>query len=142
MEAGRHNINLSRQVWGELKLRAVQEGASASELIAFVIEKSLAGQETSTPLPRYQPRGDSSDRSGRTVFLPTLVWKAAREQAAQQGTSVSAWIDYQLRVYLGLLAENENATPPGKIVQVGSERVYLGENPIGIDLKSGKPKEP
>lgn len=140
----RHNVNLSRQVWGELKLRSFQESMSASELVAYVIERYLTVGYSTLRLPRYQPRNTDEDRIGRTVFLPSGLWAKAQSRAAQSGTSLSALIEHLLKQYLGLLPELDEASanPPEKhTVQIGEERVYLGENPVRIDLKTGKPKE-
>ena len=139
----RHNVNISRQVWGELKLRSFQEGMSASDLVAYVLEQFAREQYNALKLPRYQPRSPDEDRIGRTVFLPAGLWPRVQEKASQSGTSISHLIEYLLKRYLGLLPESETADEPEepKVVRIGEERVYLGENPIKIDLKTGKPKE-
>ncbi len=141
MESERHNVNLSRQVWGELKLRAVQEGMSASELIAYVAEKRVKG-ESSRSFSRYQERDPDDDRLGRTVFFPEGAWKQVQEAAARYETSASALIDYWLRLYLGLIPEDYPITPETmraeNTVRVGEERVYLGDHPVKIDLQPGK----
>lgn len=137
----RHNVNLSRRVWGELKLRSFQEGMSASELVAYVVERFTQGYHA-LRLPRYQPRGDDEDRLGRTVFFPAEVWQQAQKRASQSGTSISGLIEYLLKQYLGMLPDTEEEAPSkGQTVRIGEERVYLGENPIKIDLKTGKPSE-
>ncbi len=139
-EQERHNINLSRRVWGELKLRSVQESASASELIAYVVEKYNPEDPSLAGMSRYQPRGSNEDRLGRTVFFPPATWKKAQALAAQNGISVAGLIDYLLKKYLGIADEIEYAIPERpEFVRVGEERVYLGENPVKIDLKTGKP---
>jgi hypothetical protein len=144
VERERHNVNLSRQVWGELKLRSFQEGMNASEMIAYVVESSLSGKYFAHHLPRYQPRSTDEDRLGRTVFFPAETWRMAQEYARKSGISIAALIDFLLRRYLGLLTEAEY-TPeedtPKQTFQIGEERVYLGENPVHIDLKTGKPKD-
>ena len=139
----RHNVNLSRQVWGELKLRSFQEGVSASELLSYVVERFTSEGYHAFSLPRYQPRADDADRLGRTVFLPAEVWQRVQSRAAQYKTSTSGLIDYALRRYLGLLPEDSTDVepPPRNTVKIGEERVYLGENPLRIDLKTGQPKQ-
>jgi hypothetical protein len=140
----RHNVNLSRQIWGELKLRSFQEGMSASEMVAYIVERYLREGYLAHTLPRYQPRNTDEDRLGRTVFFTSAAWHAAQEFAQRSNISISALIDFLLRRYLGLLPEEE-ARPlepePKNTVRIGEERVYLGENPVRIDLKTGKPKE-
>jgi hypothetical protein len=143
-ERERHNVNLSRQVWGELKLRAFQEGMSASELVAYVVERFTNESYIVLRLPRYQPRSADEDRLGRTVFFPAGVWEKAQVRAAQCGTSISGLIEHLLKQYLGLLPDSQeepDQPSAGRTVQIGEERVYLGENPLRIDLKTGKPKE-
>jgi hypothetical protein len=140
----RHNVNISRQVWGELKLRSFQEGMSASEMVAYVLERFLSESYSALRLPRYQPRSTDEDRTGRTVFLPAGLWSQAQERAARSGTSLSALIEHLLKQYLGLLPESESAddAPSAEhTVKIGEERIYLGKNPVRIDLKTGKPKE-
>ena len=142
-EVERHNINLSRQVWGELKLRSFQEGLSASELVAYLVEQFVTEKYNSTlRLPRYQPRNSEDDRLGRTVFFPPKIWRLAKKRAAQSNTSIAGLIDYLIRRYLGLLPEatglEYEPSPRGEVVRVGEEQVYLGENPLHIDLKTGK----
>lgn len=139
----RHNVNLSRQVWGELKLRSFQEGMSASELVAYIVEKFLNEKYLAFQLPRYQPRNTDEDRLGRTVFFPEGVWQQAQARAERAGISMSGLIDFLLKRYLGLLPDQPDPGPPttGKTVRIGEERVYLGENPVRIDLKTGRPKE-
>lgn len=140
----RHNVNLSRQVWGELKLRSFQEGLSASELVAYILDRFLQEGYSALRLPRYQPRNTDEDRIGRTVFLPAGLWAKVQSRAEGSGTSVSGLIEYLLKQYLGLLPETEETEPDevrGKTIQIGEERVYLGENPVKIDLITGKPKE-
>jgi hypothetical protein len=140
MTTERHNVNLSRQVWGELKLRAFQERISASELIAYLVKKNAKVDLSTSTFSRYQARDPDDDRMGRTVFFPSEVWEQVKNLAARNSTSVSVLIDYLLKVYLGLLEkqEKESSEPPsGKAVLVGNERVYLGDNPIEIDLKTG-----
>lgn len=139
----RHNINLSRQVWGELKLRSFQEGMSASELVAYILDRFLNQGYSTLRLPRYQPRNTDEDRVGRTVFLPVGLWEKAQARAAATGTSLSGLVEHLLKAYLGLLPESGRASaepPPKHTVQIGEERVYLGENPLRIDFKTGRPK--
>ena len=161
--AERHNVNLSHQVWGELKLRSFQERMSASELVAYIVEQATRAEPAALNISRYQPRNPDEDRLGRTVFFPPDVWQRAQTLAAKSHTSIAGLLDYLLRQYLGLLpgestesetqaepalqAEPEKSitypTPPrGKTLRVGEEQVYLGENPIRIDLKTGKPIPP
>lgn len=155
--AERHNVNLSHQVWGELKLRSFQERMSASELVAYIVEQATRAEPVTLNIPRYQPRNPDEDRLGRTVFFPPDVWQRAQTLAARNHTSIAGLLDYLLRQYLGLLpgeaaepesqAEAEKSisypTPPrGQMLRVGEEQVYLGENPIRIDLKTGKPIPP
>ena len=151
----RHNVNLSRQVWGELKLRSFQEGISASELVAYVVERFSAESGELASLSRYQPRNPDEDRLGRTVFFPAPIWAKAQALAAQNQISVAGLIEFWLRRYLGLATEEESPenvetgdstfvyptadVNPKNVYRVGEERVYLGENPIRIDLKTGKP---
>jgi hypothetical protein len=142
----RHNINLSRHVWGELKLRAFQENLSASELIEYIIEK-LAGEVASLyRVSKYQQRNPEEDRLGRTVFLSPQAWQKALALAKEMQISVSALIEYLLRRYLGLNPAGDpwQETRPerkGTILRIGEDRVYLGENPVIIDLKTGKHKD-
>ncbi len=144
-ETERHNINLSRQVWGELKLRSFQENISASELVAYVLETAVRQGPGATRITRYQPRNSDEDRLGRTVFLPAGLWDQAKAMASQQGASAAGLIDYLLKKYLGILPPEQGfryeEPRPGQVVRVGEERVYLGENPIVIDWKTGKPVE-
>jgi hypothetical protein len=142
-ERERHNVNLSRQIWGELKLRSFQEGMSASEMVAYVVERYLNESYLAFHLPRYQPRNTDEDRLGRTVFFTTAAWRGAQNFAQKNSISISALIDFLLRRYLGLLADEEAAPPETEAqntVRIGEERVYLGENPLRIDLKTGKTK--
>jgi hypothetical protein len=137
----RHNINLSRQVWGELKLRSFQEGISASELVTYVVEVLGVEEYRAGPTPKYQPRNPDEDRLGRTVFFRPDAWKKATTLAKGRRTSVSALIEHLLRRYLGLLSEEEQeaearAAQEKQYLRIGEERVYLGENPIRIDLKN------
>jgi hypothetical protein len=143
MDRKRHNVNLSRQVWGELKLRAFQEGMSASELVAYLVERFTKEGYKAIVLPRYQPRSSDDDRLGRTVFVPADVWQSAQERAASFGTSISGLIEYLARQYLGRLpeAEDEPQRTASNTVRIGEERVYLGENPVKFDLNTGKPIE-
>jgi len=187
----RHNINLSRHVWGELKLRSVQEGISASELVAYVVDRyagegghkgvrehgeglyqpggsgessrrgassrrdSSSRRDASSR--KYQPRGDD-DRLGRTVFFPPETWARAQAAAERRGESVAGLIEGWLRHYLGLIPLEEAAEAGGEeekpstqpeqgstkadsVIQLGDECIYLGDNPIRIDWKTGKPKE-
>ncbi len=146
-QAERHNVNLSRQVWGELKLRSFQENLSASELVTYILEKFVQEKYIALSLPRYQPRGEDEDRLGRTVFVPAEIWQQAQERANHLHTSISGLIEFLLRKYLGLLPGSESEDeeesipepPAGHTVRIGEERVYLGENPVKIDLKTGKP---
>ena len=131
----RHNINLSRQVWAELKLRAVQESASASELIAYVVEQFSGEYAAGVHIPRYQPRSPDEDRLGRTVFFPAETWQKAQDLSARNGTSIAGLIDFLLQRYLGMLPE----PPKNNVVRIGEERVYLGESQVKIDWKTGKP---
>lgn len=153
----RHNVNLSRQVWGELKLRSFQEGISASELVAYVVERFAAEESWLAGLTRYQPRNPDEDRLGRTVFFPPVTWARAQALAAQHRVSVAGLIEFWLRRYLGMEAPEAKSEPdtpegssfvyptypvdPKNVYRVGEERVYLGENPIRIDLKTGKPRQ-
>ncbi len=145
--AERHNINISIQVWGELKHRALLERTTASELAAYAVEKIIENGQTKIELPgRYQSRDSDESKQGRTVFFAPEIWARTEELASRNDVSVSGVIDFALKQYLGIGgSENtdevgESKIDPANIVQVGDAQVYLGENPITIDLQRGPDK--
>ena len=141
----KHNLYLSRQVWGELKARAFQENASASEIITYLLSDFLKARPADLNLPRYQPRmveDGVEQRKGRSVYVPARLWQAVQDMADRQHFSVTGLVESLLKNYLGLLAPDlptDEGSPTGRYIQIGDKLIDLGENPQRIDLKSGKP---
>jgi hypothetical protein len=143
----KHNINLSRQVWGELKLRSFQEGASASEIIVYVLEQFFQAPPAQIRIARYQPRTGEA-LLGRSVYFPGALWQTAQSLAREHNFSVAGLIEQLLKNYLGLEPGDEpietslQASNSQRYVQLGSLTIDLGdENPLTIDYKTGKQKK-
>jgi hypothetical protein len=141
-EKERHNINFSTAVWGELKQRSVLERTTASELVVYATEKFFEGGPKKIDFAgRYQPRGSDESRKARTVYFSPASWARAEEYANQNQISVSGLIEHLVKIYLGLIEAEVNDDSsaernPGNIIQVGDQKVYLGENPTRINLLS------
>lgn len=139
-EKERHNINFSTTVWGELKQRSVLERTTASDLVIYATEKFFEGRPKKINFAgRYQPRGCDVSRKARTVYFSPGSWARAEEYANQNQISVSGLIEHLVNIYLGLIeAEANDDLPaernPENIIQVGDQKVYLGEKPTRINL--------
>ena len=136
---------------GELKLRSFQERSSSSEIINYVLREFLEKHPARVRLSRYQPHNRDEDRLGRTVYFQKEIWEAVKLLSKEKGFSISGLIEYLLNVYLGLIpAENETGesleekikSNPERYVRMGKDVIDLGENPVQIDWKTGKPLRP
>lgn len=147
----KHNLSLSTRVWGELKLRALQENTTTSELIAFILKRFLTDPPSKINASRYQLRGSGEGkRSGRTLYLPDAIWFPAVAAANQGGYSITNLVDLLAKEYLGLATlerdpQGESEPEPGsaaRYVKVGGTTFDLGENPFNLDLKTGEMTRP
>ncbi|MHC1733381.1 MAG: hypothetical protein AB9888_15290 [Bacteroidales bacterium] len=133
-EMGRHNIYLSHQVWGALKIRSFDERSDASTIINYVLERFLKTPPINLQVFHYRPR-EEEGRQGRTVYIQTQVWVAIEEKAKQGKFSISSLIETLLSIYLGLVESDEEEPTPtaNRYLKVGDTIFDLGENPIRID---------
>lgn len=152
-ELVRHNVYISRQVWGELKLRAFQESSSASEIINYVLDQALpekrlaetAARYAATESRRFRSHAEDDDRLGRTVYFRQETWDALQRAAEAVKTSVAALVEPLLARYLGLTPSAdelpaENNLP--RYLKVGELTLDLGEDRRSIDYRTGQPKGP
>ena len=148
--SNRHDLYLSKTVWGELKLRAFQENQTVGAMIAFLLEWAVGDPHNIPDLSRYQERSEHNeqDRSHRTVRgISDELWERV-EAAARQGErpfSISGLVEYLLRDYLGIKAEEDEYAPdpgvhilkdaaqPGAL-NTGTITFHLGKNPQEIHL--------
>ncbi len=99
----KHNLSLSSRVWGELKLRAVQEKTTVSELVAYVLGRFFSDPPKKIKVSRYQSRKNTDgEREGRTVYIPDSVWLPIEETAKQGRFSVTYLVDVLVKDYLGI----------------------------------------
>lgn len=151
----RHELYLTDTVWGELKVRALQERKSAGGIISFLLEWAVKNPEAIPALPRYQSRLDPQEfeqRKNRTVRgISEEVWARAVwiAESSTPPFSISGLVENLLRNYLGLRqdeetepdtasAENDDDQSPG-LVRTGRYTFDLGANPAEIDLSSRRP---
>jgi hypothetical protein len=144
----KHCVYISRYVWGEAKLRSFQEMKSTSELIDYVLEQFLENLPNKMDVPRYRSHNRDEYRLGRSIYFRPNAWDAVQEIAKREKFSVAALIEDLLIHYLGLepvMENGDNETTQidsHHFIQSGGLTYDLGENPVKIDWKTGKPVQP
>jgi hypothetical protein len=141
----RHNIYLSRQIWGELKLRSFQEGSNASEIINYVLEQAFKqrrmAERLAPPTARYRSHARDDDRLGRTVYFQPETWDELQQRAREEQFSAAGLVERLLERYLGLApTPGEEDTPP-RYLTVGDLTIDLGEDRRSIDYRTGQAVE-
>jgi hypothetical protein len=92
-----HKLKLSDDVWQETMVRAVIEEKSASEICAHVLRHYI-GLANKPPVHiRSVPKG-----SLHSIFLEKATWAELMRCRVTEKRPVSAILEQQLRVYLGL----------------------------------------
>jgi hypothetical protein len=144
----RHNIYLSRQVWGLLKQQAFMERTSASVIVDFILDNFLHEPPLQLDLAGNRSHNRDEDRLGRTIYFKPASWIAFQEIARRGKFSIASFIEALIVHYLGLDAPtaetNEAPKKPNsdfRYVQVGRTTFYLGESPVILDPKTGKPTQ-
>jgi hypothetical protein len=139
----RHNIYISHQTWGALKLRAFQERSTATLLIDYVVKRFLKEPPARLQLAGNRAHNSDEDRLGRTVYFEPQVWDAVQAIAQSGKFSVASLIEALVSDYLGLTPPQEFHTPIQgetiRYVRVGGTTFDLGENPTIFDANTGKP---
>jgi hypothetical protein len=102
-----HKLKLSDEVWQETMVRAVMEEKSASEICAHVLRHYVSLEDKPPILIRSVPEGNL-----HSVFVDKMTWAELMRCRVIEKRPVSAILEQQLRVYLGLplsRGEGDNA---------------------------------
>ncbi len=143
LELERHNIYLSRQVWGELKLHAFLEGRTASEVVNDMVRDFLSQQLKSMQTPGHRSHNPDDRRLGRTVHFESELWQELQELAQTEKFSIAALIEELLIDILGLAEDNDIGELPAGLGQnrhvVGNDIYMIDADPKIIDVNTRQP---
>jgi hypothetical protein len=92
-----HKLKLSDEVWQETMVRAVMEEKSASEICAHVLRHYVDLQKKPPVYIHNVPEG-----SLHSVFLEKTIWAELMRCRVTEKRPISAILEQQLRVYLGI----------------------------------------
>lgn len=146
LELERHNIYLSRLVWGELKLFAFLKERTASEVVNDVVKVFLKQQQQGIQTPGHRSHDPDERRSGRTVYFEPELWQDLQELARSEEFSISALIEELLIDKLDLaedegMDEDPESMDSSRFVRVGDDTYVLDANPKIIDINAGQPAQ-
>ena len=100
MSKSQHKIVLTDELWMLINERAVLEETTASGLCDYVIQHylSLAPEER----PQIQLRQVHENGGMRSLYIDKASWAKLRVLKVQERRPISAIIEQQMRLYLGL----------------------------------------
>ncbi len=138
----KHNINISHQVWGELKVNAFHERSTASNIVNFLVEDFLRDPSRTDKVSGHRSHDSDKDRLGRSIYFRPDLWQRLQDLSEKEKFSVASAIENMLIDYLGLADQGVTERPvnnpdPNRYVKIGNDVFDLGENPRIIDANTG-----